>query len=709
MNIRCGIDLGTTYSAISWYDEDGRRVETVSLDHADGGLILPSVVYFEAGGNVVVGDAADNARTQYPDRVVAGIKRSMGDDYKTAPIDGKEYTPQEVSAEILKALKSDAESYMGEPVKDVVISVPAYFGDRQRQATQEAGALAGLNVLELIPEPHAAALAFAIERVQDVENRNILVYDLGGGTFDITLISTEREELGPDMTGLRITTVGMAGDWHLGGLDWDRALARLVADKAIDRHGIADPHDDAKNEAWLLKTCEQHKRRLSQLASLSIPADMQGHAVDVTRSEFERATAALVMQTEEWTRRVLEEAERDHGLLSERRIQELEAQGTPRAELEPKKVYLLLCGGATRMPMVRDCVTRLMGEPPLQPKNPDLLITIGGAYRAYSLAIAPGSEISVLDAVTERQSIPITDLKSPSPPPPRDLKRVTAVRVIEMFQALNLPVTDDEGLIDAKASELTPRYLRMKGKTDPKDRFKADAWFENLAELQQSRTELHDVVYALFKRLADGALKTWVLSGAVAPPAEMFSSLENLAMYECRCDPSLARVWVERYYLEESKSISGLANGLHNGKAYVRPTNPYRARYSVVDVISMFRELDLPVTDDTEQISTMIKQLSPGYHLLENSEVPQQREKAALWFKTTQRLQSDLSELIEIIRGFLFLFADIELYSVLGPPPRRLIGPFLPNWPRGRNRISSATNLWLGDLCVSISSKEVSR
>ena len=318
----------------------------------------------------------------------------MGDDYKTAPIDGKEYTPQEVSAEILKALKSDAESYVGEPVKDVVISVPAYFGDRQRQATQEAGALAGLNVLELIPEPHAAALAFAIERAQDVENRNILVYDLGGGTFDITLISTEREELGPAMTGLRITTVGKAGDWHLGGLDWDRALARLVADKAIDQHGIPDPQNDAKSEAWLLKTCEQHKRRLSQLASLSIPADMQGHAVDVTRSEFERATADLVMQTEEWTRHVLEEAERDHGLLSERRIQEMEAQGTPRAELEPKKVRLLLCGGATRMPMVRDCVTRLMGEPPLQHKNPDLLVTVGGAYRAYLLgapAAAPGT------------------------------------------------------------------------------------------------------------------------------------------------------------------------------------------------------------------------------------------------------------------------------------------------------------------------------
>jgi molecular chaperone DnaK len=386
MTIRCGIDLGTTYSAISYYDENIGRVETASLPHADGGEIIPSAVYYEASGNVVVGESALNAGDQNPARMIVGIKRSMGQDYKTAPIDGLEYTPQQVSAEILKVLKEDAESNLGEPVKDVVISVPAHFGDRERLATREAGELAGLNVLEIIAEPHAAALAFAVERstASDVTNRNILVYDLGGGTFDVTLIATELEEHG-GLTGLRITTLTKQGDSHLGGLDWDDSLVNCVAEKAMDEFGIPDPRIDQKSKNWLLKTCEQQKRRLSQLASVRIPADIQGHGVTVTRKEFERVTADLIMQTEDLIRKVLEEAEQSHGLLSEKRIQELEAQGTPRSELESKKVRLLLCGGATYMPMVKDSVTRLMGEPPLTHKNPNLLVTIGAAYRAYLL------------------------------------------------------------------------------------------------------------------------------------------------------------------------------------------------------------------------------------------------------------------------------------------------------------------------------------
>jgi molecular chaperone DnaK len=385
MSIRCGIDLGTTYSAISFYDENGRRLETIDLEHADGGNTIPSVVYYEPGGTVIVGEAARNAALQHPERVIIGIKRSMGDDYKTPPIDGQQYTPQQVSAEILRLLKEDAQLFLGEPVTEVVISVPAYFGDRQRLATQEAAELAGLKVLEIIPEPHAAALAFAIDRVHDVENRNIIVYDLGGGTFDVTLIMTEREDLGTGVTGLRISTLAKEGNRQLGGLDWDRVLARLVADKAMDEHGIPDPHLDAKKEATLLNNCEKAKRQLSRISSLLVLADLQGHQVEVTRHELEQNTADLLLQTEALLEQVLAEAEQNHGLLTEKRIQELAAAGTPRADLEAKKVRLLLCGGATRMPMVQECVTRIMGEPPLHHKNPDLLVTIGAAYRAYLL------------------------------------------------------------------------------------------------------------------------------------------------------------------------------------------------------------------------------------------------------------------------------------------------------------------------------------
>jgi molecular chaperone DnaK len=383
MSIRCGIDLGTTYSAISWYDDFNRRVVPIDLETADGKAIIPSVVYYEAGGNVIVGESAVNAQNQYPERVITGIKRAMGNDYKTPPIDGKQYTPQQISAEILKVLKQDAELYFGEPLTDVVISVPAHFGDRQRQATREAAQLAGLNVLELIPEPHAAALAFAIDHIKDVENSNLIVYDLGGGTFDVTLVKTEKENLDSGVTGLRIKTLAKDGNLHLGGLNWDKMLARMVADKAIEQHSITDPHSDARSKAILMENCEKAKRHLSRLNSISILADLQGHQVDISQNQFEQETADLVLQTESLINMILEQAEKNHGLLTEKRIKELESQGTPRDRLQDKKVRLLLCGGSTRMPMIKNCVSRIMGEEPLDHNYPELLVTTGTAYQAY--------------------------------------------------------------------------------------------------------------------------------------------------------------------------------------------------------------------------------------------------------------------------------------------------------------------------------------
>jgi molecular chaperone DnaK len=336
-------------------------------------------------------------------------------------------------------LKADAELFLGEPVIDAVISVPAYFGDRQRMATQEAGTLAGLNVLEIIPEPHAAALAFAIDRAGDVENRNILVYDLGGGTFDITLIMTERTPLAGGMTGLRITTLAKEGNRQLGGLDWDRVLAQLVADRAVDQYGIADPHLDEKAEATLLQRSEVAKRQLSQVSSLAVLADLQGHQVDVSRSEFERETSDLVLQTETLLASVLEEAERSHGLLTEKRIRELEQSGTPRADVESKKVRLLLCGGATRMPMVRECVTRVMGEPPLQHRNPELLVTIGAAYRAHLIGVSADS--------SEQPTIQTRDGAITLLPGGGDVGKSIGVEVIEVDQGGNVARRENVVLI----------------------------------------------------------------------------------------------------------------------------------------------------------------------------------------------------------------------------------------------------------------------
>ena len=173
-----GIDLGTCYSSVSWFDTFNNRVETIDLESADGSKSVRSVVYYPGDGKpVVIGETAWNAAKQFPDRVVVGIKRSMGMAYKKE-VDGVEYTPEQISAEILKVLARDAQTFLADEVKSVVITVPAYFGDNERAATKEAGKLAGLNVLELLPEPHAAALAFSIEKVAEITDKYLLVYDI---------------------------------------------------------------------------------------------------------------------------------------------------------------------------------------------------------------------------------------------------------------------------------------------------------------------------------------------------------------------------------------------------------------------------------------------------------------------------------------------------------------------------------------------------
>jgi molecular chaperone DnaK len=390
MALRCGIDLGTTFSAISWYDGYNHRVETIDLNSADGAKVIRSVVYYPGPGQPpVVGETAWNAAGQFPDRVIVGIKRSMGTGYKTPPIDGVEYTPPQVSAEILKVLARDAEAFLGEAVKDVIITVPAYFGDNERAATLEAGQIAGLNVLQLLPEPHAAALAFAVDRVADIKDRHLLVYDLGGGTFDVTLIhATAEGQAGADID-LTIETLCKDGNAALGGLDWDRVLADLVAEKVRQMHGV-DVRQDPKNEAVLLDNCEKAKRHLSRTNSVSIVADLAHHQVDVTQAEFEDRTRDLLLQTRLLVEKVLDEAQKQHGIGRDR-------------------IEVLLTGGSSRMPMVRTMMEEVMGKPALQHGNPELLVTIGAAYRAHLLDAKVTKVVADPQGKGARTDVGITD------------------------------------------------------------------------------------------------------------------------------------------------------------------------------------------------------------------------------------------------------------------------------------------------------------
>ena len=365
MALRGGMDLGTTYSAVSYYDPNDSRVETIDLDTADGAKVIRSVVFYPGSGEApVVGDTAWNAARQEPDRVILGIKRSMGSDYLTPLIDGVRYSPPQVSAEILRTLAHDAAMFLGEPLTDVVITVPAYFGDGERAATEEAGRLAGLNVLGLLPEPHAAALAYAVDRVAEIQDRYLLVYDLGGGTFDVTLIHAGTTG-GASGIALQIETLCKAGNAQLGGLDWDRALADIVAEKVMDAHGV-DPRQDAKNEAVLFDNCEKAKRDLSRHRSAMIVANLERHQVEVSVTEFEDRTRDLLAQSEALVEQVMADAESQHGISRD-------------------QIEVMLTGGSTRMPMVRRMIQGITGKPPLQHGNPELLVTRGAAYWAHLL------------------------------------------------------------------------------------------------------------------------------------------------------------------------------------------------------------------------------------------------------------------------------------------------------------------------------------
>ncbi|MBE3578163.1 MAG: molecular chaperone DnaK [Limnochordales bacterium] len=349
-----GIDLGTTNSCIAVL-EGG---EPIVIPNAEGGRTTPSVVAIRPGGEILVGEAAKRQAILEPERTVVSIKRHMGTDYKVR-IDGKEYTPQEISAMILQKLKRDAEAYLGEPIKEAVITVPAYFTDAQRQATKDAGRIAGLEVKRIINEPTAASLAYGLDKE---ESQTILVYDLGGGTFDVSIL-----ELGDGVFEVKATS----GNNRLGGDDWDQRIIDWLADQFQREHGI-DLRKDRNALQRLKEAAEKAKIELSSAlsAQINLPyiaADASGPkhlTATLTRAKFEELTADLVEATMGPTRRALEDA-----------------------GLRPEDISkVLLVGGSTRMPMIQEAVRRFFGKEPFKGINPDECVAIGAAIQAAVLA-----------------------------------------------------------------------------------------------------------------------------------------------------------------------------------------------------------------------------------------------------------------------------------------------------------------------------------
>ena len=346
-----GIDLGTTFSCVAVM-EGG---EPVVIPNAEGARTTPSVVAFSKTGERMVGQVARRQAITNPERTVYSIKRKMGTNYKVN-IDGKEYTPQEISAMILQKLKSDAESYLGETVTQAVITVPAYFNDSQRQATKDAGKIAGLDVLRIINEPTAASLAYGLDKMET--NQKILVYDLGGGTFDVSIL-----ELGDGVFEVKSTN----GNTHLGGDDFDQKIMDYLANSFKRENGI-DLRNDKMALQRLKEAAEKAKIELSSVASTNInlpfiTADASGPKhldMTLTRAKFNELTADLV----EATIGPMEKALSDAGLTID------------------KIDKIVLVGGSTRIPAVQERVKRFTGKEPSKGVNPDECVAVGASIQA---------------------------------------------------------------------------------------------------------------------------------------------------------------------------------------------------------------------------------------------------------------------------------------------------------------------------------------
>ncbi len=341
-----GIDLGTTYSAVAVVNQHG-KAEIVP--NREGERITPSVILFD-GDSAIVGSIAKRAAVTDPLNAVQFVKRYMGDPtWSFETPDGHQHSPEVLSAYILKRLKEDAEQLLGEPVTDAVITVPAYFNDAQRKSTQDAGHIAGLNVRHVINEPTAAALVYGVERCKD--DQVVLVYDLGGGTFDVTIMRVSQGS---------IDVVATGGDKNLGGFDWDNDLMNYLNEQFMNAGGC-DLTDEPTLEQDLRDKAEMAKRTLSTRSKTSVFLSAGGTttSIEVTRDKFEEITLNRLKMTEAVVEEVLDDAELDWDQIDK----------------------ILLVGGSTRMPMVTNLIERVSGKQPSLELNPDEVVAMGAALR----------------------------------------------------------------------------------------------------------------------------------------------------------------------------------------------------------------------------------------------------------------------------------------------------------------------------------------
>ncbi|MFN0056365.1 MAG: Hsp70 family protein [Planctomycetales bacterium] len=383
-----GIDLGTTYSALAQLNAEGKPI---SVPNADGHTTTPSVVLLGESGHVIVGPTPERISVEHPENIIEAIKRQMGVKNWFKEYQGKKLTPEFISALILKKLKQDCERTIG-PITNAVVTVPYYFNDLRRKATQDAGRIAGLNVIDIINEPTAATLAYAWMRGElgradrPDEEKTIMVYDLGGGTFDVTVVS---------YTPTHFRVLATDGDVMLGGIDWTNRIVEHVAEQ-FRRKYSSDPLADPETRLVFTQECEQAKRTISAKAQVPVNLYYQGKnlTVSVTRGDFERMTGDLLQRTRDTTELVLQQSGVEVGKLDE----------------------VVLVGGSTHMPAVYDMLREVTGRSPSRELNPDEAVAQGAAIHAAILeARETGGSSRMAQAVIKRlRSVTATDVNSHS-------------------------------------------------------------------------------------------------------------------------------------------------------------------------------------------------------------------------------------------------------------------------------------------------------
>ncbi|MGE0376175.1 MAG: Hsp70 family protein [Planctomycetaceae bacterium] len=383
-----GIDLGTTYSAIAQLNEEG---EPISLKNSDGDPITPSVVLLGDDGHVIVGPKPERMAIENPKNIVEAIKRQMGNKDFFVPYQDKKLTPEFISALILKKMKQDAEKDVG-PIANAVITVPYYFNDVRRKATQDAGRIAGLNVIDIINEPTAATLSYAWQTGElgrtDISHaeKTILVYDLGGGTFDVTVVR---------YTPTTFRVLATDGDVMLGGLDWSRRLVDHVAEQFERKFGD-DPREDPETMMTMTQECEEAKRRLSGRAQTPVSVYYKGKTltVSLSRGDFERMTSDLMQRTRDTTELVMQQA------------------GVNPGEFDD----VILVGGSTYMPVVESMLRSVSGNEPTRKVVPEEAVAQGAAIHAAILeAKAAGVDSKMTKGVVKRlKAVSTVDVNSHS-------------------------------------------------------------------------------------------------------------------------------------------------------------------------------------------------------------------------------------------------------------------------------------------------------